>query len=342
MKQYQENPRKCNLLSVLTRVSLLVLSLSATVGRAVDNDHSVNSEGDPADYVHHYIAKDLPGDDWFHTVGLADLYNDGDKDYIIASGNPEKTIWWYAYHGPDTWVRHTLGAIDQVQQAADTADIDDDGDNDIVHSDRWLENNGRGGGWVAHPIPFGRMEPAPWDAAWKIMATRSVVIDMDRDGDSDIVIGDCDLLDSTITVLYNQNGLGTHWHKVILPQNSSYRRGSLHSLRVADFDLDGTWDIFSADQEDLYDPIYTATGRTPKLYLWENRHGTWSEQVIFDGALGIHEAHAEDVDGDGDIDIVGKTWRNGGAWNGNQGQAHADYFENRYDTAPPSAGIPRN
>ena len=51
--------------------------------------------------------------------------------------------------------------------------------------------------------------------------------------------------------------------------------------------------------------------------------------VVLDRNLGGHEAWAGDVDGDGDIDVVSKTWRSGVyRESANGGAAHADFLEN--------------
>ncbi|MGK0189938.1 MAG: hypothetical protein ACI9R3_005757 [Verrucomicrobiales bacterium] len=67
-----------------------------------------------------------------------------------------------------------------------------------------------------------------------------------------------------------------------------------------------------------------------RWFVWENVRGDGSkfvERVILAKNLGTHETQAGDVDGDGDIDLVGKLWQPAPD-NGNQGRNHVDYLEN--------------
>jgi hypothetical protein len=76
-----------------------------------------------------------------------------------------------------------------------------------------------------------------------------------------------------------------------------------HSLCVADFDGDGDQDIFSGGG-----PL---TKGELQWFLWENQDGkgkSWKEYVVQRG-LATHESVCADVDGDGDIDILTKPWR---------------------------------
>jgi len=382
------------------------------------------------EFQHHFVRSEMPTDDWFHSVTLADFDKDGDLDYTIASARPPHRVsdnfFWFEYRGPDDWAQHPVGSMAETQQAAAVfdidadgwpdivsgnhwyrnsrdpknkpftphryrhlesgfhdvsvcdingdgradivtlsenhgcywyeqpedprglwpehqitpaekcahgsfgpegiGDIDGDGDNDIVLGDRWAENTDRGAAWAFHVLPFGRWTVPTWGGP-AMMATRSVIRDMDGDGDSDIVITDCDVPDCVAAILYNDNGAGTAWRKVILPQTAPGRRISLHSLRVEDFNGDGKLDILTVEQEDCRGK---GSPPPPRWYLWENTTGVWTEHVILDANLGGHEACTGDVDGDGDIDIVTKTWRSGiYPGSANAGKAHADFLENK-------------
>ncbi len=197
------------------------------------------------------------------------------------------------------------------------ADLDGDGDLDVVRANTWYENrDGKGNEWLAHSnIPFGRRGPFG-------VCVRTLIADMDGDGKKEIVIADTDIVESRVAVLKNADGKGGNWSKQELPQ--SFKYGSLHSLAVADFNNDGKPDIVVNEQEELLPP-----GReNPRWVIWENLGaGQFAERIILDAKLGGHELVAGDVDRDGDVDICSKPW---GAlsWNGAGGKMHVDFLEN--------------
>lgn len=265
----------------------------------------------------------------FHDVAVAEIDGDGRLDIVTLSEN--HGIYWYRKPGDPSklWPEHRIASQENCPHGAfgpeGIGDLDKDGDNDIVLVDKWLENDGQGTSWITHPIEFGRWSVPTWGGP-EIMAARTVIRDLDEDGDNDIVMTECDVPDSAAAVFYNLQGDGTLWEKIVLPQKAPGRRGSLHSLRVEDFDLDGDLDILSIDQEDCRGDLPLAD---PRWYVWLQNGRQWSEQVILDANLGGHEACTGDVDGDGDIDIISKTWRSGlYTESGNQGAAHLDYLEN--------------
>ena len=136
-----------------------------------------------------------------------------------------------------------------------------------------------------------------------------------------------DQVDSRAAWLEN-NGKITPGFKVhLLPLSATGRRGSFHSLWVADFDLDGDMDIFTMEQED---PNILPAGADSRAYVWENRDGLggkFEEHVVLDKNFGGHDVKFGDADGDGDLDAYFKIWS---AHSGNSygGEPHVDYLEN--------------
>lgn len=266
--------------------------------------------------IHDIVTADVDGD------GKLDVVSTGDKDgcfWYKIPPNPKQNVNWSRITVTMTVLDENDG-IHSGFSPRGVADLDNDRDVDIVMPDRWYENKAKGTSWIKHILPFGKR--GPWG-----LSSRSWVIDMDKDGDNDIVIVDSDQRESRAAWLENNGASPPSFTAHFLPQEASGTRGSFHSLGVADFDGDSDPDIFTVEQED--DTILPS-GSNPRWYIWENldgRGGSFAERVIFDGTLGGHDAYIGDVDGDGDIDICSKIWKRW-ADNVNGGKEHADFLEN--------------
>ena len=176
-------------------------------------------------------------------------------------------------------------------------DIDGDGDIDIVRSDVWYDNlNGDGQKWSVH-----RTLGFIYSLGEFARSARIYVTDMDGDGDMDVVQAESNNASGRIVWQENKDGKGITWY--IHPVASETNQ-DMHSLCVADFDNDGDLDIFSGAGPmtgDLY----------KRCFIWENANGAgekWEpHEVLF--KVECTDAVAADVDGDGDTDICGKTWK---------------------------------
>ncbi len=257
-----------------------------------------------------------------HDIVIADMDGDGRPDVVMMGDERTKlnALCWYSIPADvrKPWTRHHIGPpVHGAITPGGVADLDGDGDMDVVRADTWFENaDGKGERWIPHQnIPMGRKGPFG-------VCVRTAVLDLDGDGKSEIVIADADITDSKVVVLKNADGKGGRWEKIPLPQSFTY--GSLHALAVADINGDGKPDIISNEQEELL----PAGRENPRWVLWENLGGLkFREHNILDANLGGHELQVGDVDRDGDIDIVSKVW-GPRPWNGNGGKMHVDFLEN--------------
>ncbi len=92
-------------------------------------------------FQHHFITRDLPGDQgWgYGTPAMADFDNDGDLDYAFCVRND--SLYWFENQGGQTWVRHTAGEIPLRTLGATVTDVDNDGWQDIVIGGYWYRNS---------------------------------------------------------------------------------------------------------------------------------------------------------------------------------------------------------
>ncbi len=257
-----------------------------------------------------------------HDVFIADIDGDRKPDVVLMGDERTKlnSLCWFAIpaNPRQPWVRHRIGPpVHGAITPQGAADLDGDGDLDVLRADTWYENqDGQGQEWIPHQnVPMGRKGPFG-------ICVRTAVADLDGDGKMEVIIADADIVDSRVAVLKNGDGKGGRWAKTELPQSFTY--GSLHSLAVADLNADGRPEIIVNEQEELLPP-----GReNPRWIVWENLGGgQFAERIVLDTKLGGHELQVGDVDGDGDVDIVSKPW-GPRPWNGAGGTMHVDFLEN--------------
>lgn len=225
------------------------------------------------------------------SVSSADLDGDGDMDLIgAARGTINYPTWWENVDGSGlNLVEHTISTLIQDVGSVDTADVDGDGDvdllcasvgyNDVV----WLENaDGSGSNWIDHIID-GSVN-TPYDVYGA---------DVDGDGDRDVVApafnGD------QISWWENIDGTGTVWNEHVVSSNFNGAR----SVFASDVDGDGDTDILGAASLEW------------AVTWWENYDGSgsnWVEHFISSSFNYAFAVHAYDVDQDGDTDVLGASY----------------------------------
>ena len=167
-------------------------------------------------------------------------------------------------------------------------DIDNDGDNDIVGASdeggseiSWWENrDGKGTTWVKHVVDDN------FNAACSVY-----VIDIDNDGDKDIV--GTAFFGNEVAWFENGNGWDKH---------------------VIGADFDGAVYVCSGDiDNDGLNDVLAVAAHDDEVALWYNKgDDTWRKKIIAKSDfIDPRSVRIADMDGDSDLDIIGSSYNYG-------------------------------
>lgn len=81
-----------------------------------------------------------------------------------------------------------------------------------------------------------------------------------------------------------------------------------HSLQLADVNADGNLDIFCAEMSKWTDSATLQDNPNPKMWLFYGDGAGHFQKVEISSGFDTHEARVADLDGDGDLDILGKPY----------------------------------
>jgi hypothetical protein len=271
--------------------------------------------------------------DGARSVYAADVDGDGDIDVLSASWRDDRIAWYENTDGRGTFgIQRGITTSAKRAESVYAADVDGDGDIDVLsassddHTIAWYENtNGKG------IFANQRIIITDVNAPFSVYAA-----DVDGDGDVDVLsVGE-----APMAWYENTDGKGTFGNqRVITPAVN----GS--SVYAADVDGDGDVDVFLGSYGLINDS---------KIVWFENMdgRGTFGDQrVITTAANGPRSVDVADVDGDGDLDVLSASSRDGKiAWYEQRelGDSNGDGVFNSSDlvrvfqTGKYEDGIPRN
>jgi outer membrane protein OmpA-like peptidoglycan-associated protein len=223
-------------------------------------------------------------------VYAADMDKDGDIDVLSASWYDNKIAWYENTAGDGkSWNTHVISTKAYYATGVFAADIDGDGDMDVVSSSwlddkvAWYENeDGKGEKWQEHLVT---RKANGANAVW--------AADIDGDGDQDILCASEQ--DKRITWYENTLNTSEKKGKGWVAHTITRQAGGACSVCVADIDGDGHPDVVSGSRKD------------DKAAWYRNKKGkgtSWAKRTITTMAAGVAWVAAADMDGDGDTDVL--------------------------------------
>ncbi len=232
------------------------------------------------------------GLDPYSCLRIGDLDNDGDLD-IVAAEEQGAALYWYENHGDGTpFTKHLIANAVSAFEIR-LADLNGDGNLDVIYMSSigdnklaWFPNEGSGNLGPRQVISTGGSD------------TETLITgDLDGDGDQDIVRSAL-----AIGMIWFVNDGSGNFVPDTIPV-----AGMGTAMDMVDLDGDGWQDLLVAKQ------------LQHNLYWLRNQGGATSFQTVTIATLpdAIGSIHAEDVDGDGDPDVMiysGSTYSSWCGW----------------------------
>ncbi|MGY0393342.1 FG-GAP-like repeat-containing protein [Bizionia sp. KMM 8389] len=228
--------------------------------------------------------------DFATSVHTADLDSDGDLDAYSSSLFDNKIAWYENTDGLGNFGPQIVISTDMIRPYdAFAADIDGDGDIDIIGSSEeentvsWFENTDGQGSFGPEQIITVNV-----DNPFAVYSE-----DIDGDGDMDVISASA--RDDKIAWFENTDGLGNFSAPLIITTSAD----GAASVYAVDIDGDGDVDVLSASSRDN------------KVSWYENEDGLGDFGIqinLTSSAGGAHSVYAEDIDGDGDMDVISGSW----------------------------------
>ncbi|NLD72923.1 MAG: VCBS repeat-containing protein, partial [Chloroflexi bacterium] len=276
-----------------------------------------------------------------------DIDGDGDLDIVMGGDYRTNEVWWWENPNPDfdpetPWVRRTVKNTGDIGKHHDQAfgDVDGDGDVELVF---WHQLDGK---LILAEIPDDPQAAASWPLrtiyAWGDSPEYEglAIADIDLDGTPDIVGGGCwfrheedgefsvHVIDADMRYTRTAVGQlipggrpevvlvcgdcvgplrmyewdGAQWvGHTLLPYDIHHG----HSLQIVDVDGDGHLDIFVAEMR------LGGENETSRTLILYGDGAVGFEPVQVATGYDHHESKVGDLDGDGDMDILGKPYNHG-------------------------------
>jgi len=238
-----------------------------------------------ATWTAHTVRSGVAG---FRTVTLVDLDVDGDLDMLLARGGADVVLWLENTDGVGgAWTDRTIGVAFGAANDAVAADLDGDGDPDVLAA---AFSGDRVSWWENQSIHRGFAAAEPIAVRTDLGNPQALTLaDLNRDGLLDIVTAQRG--SDAVTAYLGFTPDGTSWWTNAISTTFDGAR----DVTVADLNGDGRPDVVGAavDQD--------------VIRWWQNEGGalpTWSARTLLTGVDGAHRVRAADFDRDGTIDLA--------------------------------------
>ncbi len=271
-----------------------------------------NLTGDGTTWIEHTVNSRAS---FFEDIRAADIDGDGDIDLVVSERSANEVTWWENDGGDGVqWTEHHVAVGVDEPHDLDAADVDADGNIDIVGSlvgsddILWWRNvTGQGDVWIEQLIAHG------------IYSTSVDTADFDGDGDLDVVC--TEFFGAGLFWFENIAGDGTLWQEHVVDNDNL---SSPYAFQSADFDGDGDPDILGVEFGG------------DRISWWDNVSGdgaTWARRTVDSNIDHPFSVCPADIDGDGDLDVIGGGDPDIGWWENADGCTWdlSDECDNRVD-----------
>ena len=221
------------------------------------------------------------------SIYASDIDNDGDLDVVYATLNRSEIGWFNNMDSNGNFgPKQIISSIPNGYESIIAADIDGDGDMDIIAAGRFEDNVT----WYENLDGHGNFGNQNIITTLTNGALSVVASDIDNDGDIDILSASSG--DNKIAWYENIDGMG-----------------NFSNQQVISDDADGAQKVFTIDMDNDNDiDVLSASISDSKIAWYENLDGQGnfgSQQIISSNLGGASDVFASDIDNDGDIDVIG-------------------------------------
>lgn len=242
--------------------------------------------GRGAAFAERIIASDMPH---AKSVYATDIDRDGDTDVLAAAAESGVVALYENKRGaPPSFVAHLVTADALGAHSVIAADIDKDGDSDVLTAAREANSILLFPNYATHRTAL--FDPQAQYVVGTYQEPRMAgAADLDNDGDQDII----SVADEIVAWHRNEGGSPPNFTRIPIARGLQGGRW----VHAADIDGDGDQDLFVADTLSnrivWYENQWTGPGAIP----------TFAERLVTNQAKGVRDVHSADLDGDGRLDL---------------------------------------